>query len=94
MVIILLVVVLLTPDITSVGQGSSHCMADCNMRYGSSLYEQYCCQIGNYGKIVYLEEKGRKKIISCPSTRPKLCPGNINLSSTNYCDIYFIIWYS
>ena len=53
MVIILLVVVLLTPDITSVGQGSSHCMADCNMgQCGLSLYEQYCCQIGNYGKTL------------------------------------------
>ena len=79
MVIILLVVVLLTPDITSVGQGSSHCMADCNMRqHGPSLYEQYCCQIGNYGKTLHLEEKGRKKIIFCPPKRAKLCPGNLN----------------
>ena len=83
MVIILLVVVLLTPDITSVGQGSSHCMADCNMRYGPSLYEQNCCQIGNYGKTIRLEKKGRKKIIFCPPTRPMSCPGSINLSSTN-----------
>ena len=83
MVIILLVVVLLTPDITNVGQGSSHCMADYNMRYGPSLYEQNCCQIGNYGKTLRLEEKGRKKIIFCPPTRPMSCPSNINLSSTN-----------
>ena len=84
MVIILLVVVLLTPDITSVGQGSSHCMADCNMgQHGPSLYEQYCCQIGNYGKTMRLEEQGRKKIIFCPPTKPMSCPGNINLSSTN-----------
>ena len=84
MVIILLVVVLLTPDITSVGQGSSHCMADYNMgQHGPSLYEQYCCQIGNYGKTIRLEEKGRKKIIFCPPTKPMSCPGNINLSSTN-----------
>ena len=79
MIIILLVVVLLTPDVTSVGQGSSHCMADCNMgQHGPSLYEQYCCEIGNYGKILHLEEKGRKKIIICPSMRAKLCPGNLN----------------
>ena len=84
MVIILLVVVLLTPDITSVGQGSSHCMADCNMgQHGPSLYEQYCCQIGYYSKTIRLEEKGRKKIIFCPPTRPRSCPSNINLSSTN-----------
>ena len=83
MVIILLVVVLLTPDITNVGQGSSHCMADCIMRYGLSLYEQHCCQIGNYGKTLHLEEKGRKKIIVCSTTRSKSCPSNINLSSIN-----------
>ena len=84
MIIILLAVVLLTPDITSVEQGSSHCMVDCNMgQHGPSLYEQYCCQIGNYGKTLHLEKKGGKKIILCPPTRPKSCPGNINLSSTN-----------
>ena len=84
MVIILLVVVLVTPAITSVGQGSSHCMADCNMRqHGASLYKQYCCQFGNYGKTLHLEEKGRRKIILCPQTRPMSCPSNINLSSTN-----------
>ena len=83
MVIILLVVVLLTPDIISVGHGSSHCMADCDMRYGLSLYEQNCCQIGNYGKTIHLEEKGRKKIILCPPTRPMSCPGSINLCFTN-----------
>ena len=78
MAVFFLVVVLLTPDITIVGQGSSHCMADCNMRYGPSLYEQYCCQIGNYGKTLHLEEKGRRKIIFCPPTRPKSCSGNFN----------------
>ena len=83
MVIILLVVVLLTPDITSVGQGSSHCMSGCNMKYELSLYQQHCCQISNYGKTLHLEEKGRKKIIFCPPTRPMSCPGNINLSSIN-----------
>ena len=79
MIIILLVVVLLTPDIISVGLGSSHCMADCNMgQRGLSLYEQYCCQIGNYRKTLHLEQKGRKKIIICQPTRPKSCPGNLN----------------
>ena len=79
MVIILLVVVLLTPDITNVGQGSSHCMADCNMGLrGLSLYEQYCCEIGNYGKTLHLEHKGRKNIFFCPPTRLKSCPGNLN----------------
>ena len=77
--IFLLVSTLLTPGITSVGQGSSHCMVDCNMgQHGPSLYEQYCCQIGNYGKTLRLEEKGRKNIILCPPTRPKSCPGNLN----------------
>ena len=85
MVIILLVVVLLTPDITSVGQGSFPCMtADCYMgQHGPSLYKQYCCLIGNYGKRLHFEENGRKKIISCPPTRSKSCPSNINLSSIN-----------
>ena len=84
MFIIVLIVVLLTPDITCMGQGSSHCMANCNMgQHGPFLYEQYCCQIGNYGKTLHLVEKGRKKIIFCPPTRPLSCQGNINLSSTN-----------
>ena len=79
MAIFLLVLILLTPDITSVGQGYSHCMADCNMgQHGPSLYEQYCCQIGNYGKTLHLEEKRRKNIIFCPPTQPKSCPGNLN----------------
>ena len=78
MAIFLLVVVLLTPDITSVGQGYSHCMADCNMRHGLSLYKQYCCQIGSNGKIVHLAGSGKKKIILCPSTQPKSCPGNVS----------------
>ena len=79
MAIFLLVAMLLTPGITSLGQGSSHCMADCNMgQHGPSLYDQYCCQIGNYGKTLRLEEKGRKKIIFCPPTRPMSCPGNLN----------------
>ena len=64
MIIILLVVVLVTPDITNVGQGSFHCMADCKMRqHEPSLYQQHCCQIGNYGKTLHLEEKERRKII-------------------------------
>ena len=60
MIIILLVVVLLIPGITSVGQGYSHRMTDCSMgQHGLSLYEQYC-QIRNYGKTLYLEEKEGK----------------------------------
>ena len=79
MAIFLLVAMLLTPGITSLGQGYSHCMADCNTgQHGPSLYEQHCCQIGNYGKTLRLEEKGRKKILFCPPTRPKSCPGNLN----------------
>ena len=79
MAIFLLVSMLLTPGITSVGQGYSHCMANCNMgQHGPSLYEQYCCQISNYGKALRLEEKGKKNIILCPPTRLKACPGNLN----------------
>ena len=78
MALFLLVVVLLTPGTTSIGQGYYHCMADCNMRqHGPSLYKQHCCQIGNYGKTFCLEEKEKKKIILCPPTQPKSCPGNI-----------------
>ena len=40
-------------------------MADCNMgQHRPSSYKQYCCQIGNYGKTLHLEDKGRKKIIA------------------------------
>ena len=64
--------VLTTP---SIGQRSSHCMADCNMKHhGPFLYEQYYCILSNRGKIIHLTESGRKKIIFCPSTRPNSCP--------------------
>ena len=82
----LLLLVLLTPDITSIGEGSSHCMTDCNMgQHGPSLYKQYCCISSNRGKIIRLTESDRKKIIFCPSTRPSSCPRKINI----YC-LYFI----
>ena len=43
-----LLLVLPTPVI---GQGSSHCMIDCNMgQHGPSLYEQYCCIFSNKGR--------------------------------------------
>ena len=80
MAIFLLVVVLLTPDITSVGQGFSHCIqADSNIgQHGSCLCKQYCCIYGNSGKTFNLKEKGRKLSIFCPSTQPKSCPGNVS----------------
>ena len=82
----LFLLVLLTPDITGIGQGSSHCMADCNMRqHGPSLYKQYCCIFSNKGKTIRLTENGQKKIILCPSTRPSSGPRKISI----YC-LYFI----
>ena len=85
MAVFLLVVVLLTPDITSVGLGSTHCMADCKMgQNGPFSYEQHCCQAGNYKKTLHLEENGRKKIIFCPPSRPMSCPGgNIMVLTTD-----------
>ena len=75
--------VLSTPGI---GEGSSHCMADCNMgQHGLSLYEQYCCISSNRGMIIRLTESGRKKIILCPSTRPSSCLRKKSI----YC-LYFI----
>ena len=69
-----------------IGQGSSHCMADCNIgQHGPSLYEQYCCISSNKGKTIHLTEDGAKKIILCPSTRPSSCPCKISI----YC-LYFI----
>ena len=53
-----LLLVLLTP----VGQGSSHCMTDCNMgQLGPSLYEQYCCISTNSEKTISLTEIGQKR---------------------------------
>ena len=44
----LLLLVLLTPDIISLGQGSSHCMTDSNIgQHRPSLYKQYCCISSN-----------------------------------------------
>ena len=78
-----LLLVLPTPVI---GQGSSHCMIDCNMgQHGPSIYEQYCCISSNKGKIIRLTESDRKKIIFCPSTKPSSCPRKISI----YC-LYFI----
>ena len=86
MVVLLLLVLLLTPDITSIGDGSSHCMTDCNIvQHGPSLYEQYCCISSNKEKAIRLTEDGRKKIIFCPSTKPSSCPRKISI----YC-LYFI----
>ena len=81
----LFLLVLLTCDITGIVQGSSHCMADCNMgQHGPSLYEQYCCIFSNRGKIIRLTDD-RKKIIFCSSTRPSSCPCKTSI----YC-LYFI----
>ena len=65
---------LLVLPTSSIGQGSSHCMTDCNMgQHGPSLYEQYCCIFSNKGKIIHLTESDQKRS-SCPSTRPSSCP--------------------
>ena len=57
-------VVLLTPGITSVGEGSSRCMTDCNMgQHGPSQYKQYCCHIGRH---YMLGGKKDKKVIFGP----------------------------
>ena len=85
---VLLLLVLLTPDITSVGQGFSQSIADCNIvQHGHSLYKQYCCISSNKGKIICLTENGRKKIILCPSTRPSSCPRKISI----YC-LYLLLY--
>ena len=77
MAAIFFLLVLSTPGI---GQGSSHCMADCNMgQHGPSLYKQYCCISSNRGKTIHLTEDDRKKIILCPSTRPSSCPCKISI---------------
>ena len=61
----LLLLVLLTPSVNNVGQGSSHCMADCNMgQHGPSLYEQYCCISSNKGKIIHLTKGSKKRSYS------------------------------
>ena len=77
MAAILFLLVLPTPGI---GQGSSHCMADCNIgQHEPSLYEQYCCISSNKRKTIRLTEDGAKKIILCPSTRPSSCPRKISI---------------
>ena len=70
----------------SIGQGSSHCMADCNMgQHGPSLYEQHCCISSNKGKRFHLKDNDLTRFILCPSTRPSSCPRKISI----YC-LYFI----
>ena len=91
MALFLLVVVVLTPGITGIGQGYYHCMADCNMRqHRSSLYEQYCCTYGNRGKTFNLKENEKMIYILCPPTRPKSCPGNISSATLVYHLLYVI----
>ena len=76
----LLLLVLLTPHVTSVGKASSHCMADCNIgQHGPSLYKQYCCISSNRGNTIRLTEDSQKKIIFCPPTRPSSCPRKISI---------------
>ena len=85
-------VVLLTPDITSLGQGSSHCMADSNMgQHGPCLCKQYCCIYGNSGKTFNLNEKRRKLTIFCPSTQSKSCPGNVSSLLLVYSLLHLIV---
>ena len=91
MALFLLVVVVLTPGITSIGQGYSHCMADSTMgQHRSSLYEQYCCTYGNRGKTFNLKENEKMIYILCPLTRPKSCPGNISSATLVYHLLYVI----
>ena len=79
MAIFFLIVLLLTPDVTSVGQGYSHYMAESNMKqHRSSPYEQYCCTHGNSGKTFNFKENKKMIYILCPPTRPKSCPSNIS----------------
>ena len=77
MAAILFLLVLPTPGI---GQGSSHCMADCNIgQHGPSLYEQYCCISSNKGKRFHLKDNDLTRFILCPSTRPSFCPRKISI---------------
>ena len=69
---ILLLSLLHVAAIVTVGQDSDmSCPQDCFG--GLSLYEQYCCNISNYGEIVRVTEEGRHQIILCPTNRPTQC---------------------
>ena len=69
---ILLLSLLYVAAIVTVGQGSDmSCPQDCFG--GLSLYEQYCCNISNYGETVKLTKEGRHQIILCQTNRPTQC---------------------
>ena len=65
--------------IVTVGQGSDmSCPQDC---FGElSLYEQYCCNVSNYGETVTVTEEDRRHIILCPTNRPTQCERMSNCS--------------
>ena len=59
-----------------IGQGetASYCLTDqCTTDHPPSLYEQYCCNADNLGKIFKITDDNKKIIILCSNTLPSSC---------------------
>ena len=74
---ILVVLVVVAVSVTVEGEGS-YCTASTGY-HQPSLYLRVCCVTSNLGQTVRMRENNHKKIIVCPSVRPRSCPpGKLN----------------
>ena len=65
--VVLLVAIMATGGLGSTLSCPSQCFAEL------SPYEQYCCNISNYGETIRRTEEVRHRYILCPTTRPQQC---------------------
>ena len=75
----LVVLVVVAVSVIVEGEGSSYCMTSTGYQQEPSLYLKVCCVTNNLGQTVRMGENNRKKIIVCPSVKPRSCPpGKLN----------------
>ena len=76
--LLLVVLVVVAVSVIVKGEGSSYCMTSTGY-HQSSLYLRVCCVNSNLGQTVHMRENNHKKIIICPSVRPRSClSGKLN----------------
>ena len=65
--------ILITELITVSNGEDNYCMSDCISQRQPSLYEQHCCNLGNIGNTIKIENGKRLTFIICPSYLPISC---------------------
>ena len=69
----IILVILITELITVSNGEDNYCMSDCNSQSQPSLYEQHCCNLGNIGNTIKIENGKRLTFIICPPYLPASC---------------------